>query len=492
MDKIRRRPHINVFMILKVIGLLLMFEGVFMLIPILISWIYDEGEEIVPFLIGGGVTFVSGLLMNVFLPGGSSDMGKREGFMLTAFVWIFFSFFGLIPLMLGSTQMNIHDAFFEAMSAFTTTGATTLYDLTGLSHTMFFYRCLMQWLGGMGIILFTLAVIPMLNSSGGMQMFNAEVTGITHDKIRPRISQTAKRLWGCYAGLTMLMALLLCFSPMTIFDSVCHAMGTLSTGGFSTTTGYIDQWQSVYVKIILATFMFIGGINFILIYKLSVGDFKSVWKNEIFRFYVKYVLFFALLVGVILFLQGKSTNFENGVIDPLFQVISSLSTTGYIVEGYKDWGAPIVMIFLLLMLVGSSAGSTTGGIKLDRILYMFKNIKNEIYRILHPNSIVPVTYCGKPVSPELVNKTMAFILLYFVIFLLGTFVMTLFGTPLSDAFITSFSCISNAGLGGDVVTNETYAIIPNVSKWILAFIMLIGRLELFTITVLISIGFWRR
>lgn len=492
MDTIRRRPHINVMMTLKVIGLLLMFEGVFMLIPIIVSLIYSENSEIVPFTIGGGVTLLSGLLMNVFLPSGTTDMGKREGFMLTAFVWIFFSFFGMIPFMLGSTQMSVHDAFFEAMSGFTTTGATTLYDLSGLTKTMFFYRCLIQWLGGMGIILFTLSIIPMLNSSGGMQMFNAEVTGITHDKIRPRISQTAKRLWGCYALLTFVLAGLLCFSPMTFFDSLCHGMGTLSTGGFSTTTGYIDQWDSVYVKIVLALFMFIGGINFVLIYRLSIGDIKGVWKNETFRLYVKYVLGFSLIVAAILFFQGKSTNLENGLIDPIFQVISSSSTTGYIVEGYNSWGGPIVMIFLLLMFVGSSAGSTTGGLKLDRVMYLFKNVKNEIYRVLHPNSIVPVTLNDKPVSPELVNKTMAFILLYAVIILLGTFIITLSGAPLSDAFITSFSCISNAGLGGDVVTVNTYAIIPNFAKWTLAFIMLIGRLELFTIIVLFSAGFWRR
>ncbi len=492
MDKFRRRPHINILMTLKVIGLLLMFEGGFMLIPIIVSWIYDETQDIVPFLIGGGVTFFSGLLMNVLLPSGSSDMGKREGFMLTAFVWIFFSFFGLIPFVLGSTDMNIHDAFFEAMSGFTTTGATTIYDFSNLTHTMFFYRCLIQWLGGMGIILFTLAVIPMLNSSGGMQMFNAEVTGITHDKIRPRISQTAKRLWGCYSLLTLLMAILLFCGPMNVFDSICHAMSTLSTGGLSTTTSFIDVWDSVYVKIIIAIFMFIGGINFVIIYRMSIGDFKSVWRNETFRFYVKYILSFSVIVAILLFIQGKSTNFENGVIDPVFQVLAASSTTGYIVDGYNGWGAPIVMIFFVLMVIGSCAGSTTGGIKIDRILYMFKNIKNEIYRILHPNSILPVTYNDKPVSPELVNKTMAFLMLYIVIIILGAFLMTLFGTSLSDAFITAFSCISNAGLGGDVVNMHTYAIIPNVSKWILAFIMLIGRLELFTITVLVSSGFWRR
>lgn len=492
MRSIRKKPYINILMTLKVIGLLLMFEGFIMLLPIIVAWIYGETEEYIPFLTSGGITFAAGFIMNVLLPNGSSDMGKREGFMLTAFVWIFFSFFGLMPFMLASCKMTIHNAFFEAMSGFTTTGATTIYDFSNLTHTVFFYRCLIQWLGGMGIILFTLAVIPMLNSSGGMQMFNAEVTGITHDKIRPRISQTAKRLWGCYTILTITMAVLLYAGPMSLFDSICHAMSTLSTGGLSTTTSFIDTWHSVYVKIILAVFMFIGSINFVLIYRMSIGDVKGIWKNETFRFYIKYILTFSAIVAVILFLQGKSTNLENGIIDPIFQVLSASSTTGYIVEGYNSWGTPILMIFFVLMVIGSCAGSTTGGIKIDRIIYMFKNIRNEIYRILHPNSIVPVTYNGKTVTPELVNKTMAFLMLYIVIIIFGSFVMTLFGTSLSDAFITAFSCISNAGLGGEVVNMQTYAIIPDGAKWVLAFIMLIGRLELFTIVVLLNVGFWRR
>lgn len=492
MDFSGRKARLNISMTLKVIGMLLVFEGIFMLIPIIVSLVYDEMHEIKPFAISAGITLLAGLLMRVFLPSGTSDLGKREGFMLTSMVWIFFSLFAMLPFIYGSTRMSVHDAFFEAMSGFTTTGASTVYDITALTKTMLFYRCLIQWLGGMGIILFTLSIIPMLNSSGGMQMFNAETTGITHDKIQPRISQTAKRLWGCYALLTVICAVLLWFSPMNFFDCICHAMGTLSTGGFSTTPASIDVWHSVYVKIVIAAFMFLAGVSFITNYRLVCGNFKSVWSNEAFRFYVKYTVFFAVLIGIIHLIQGHATNLENGIVDPVFQVISSISTTGYIVEGHNSWGSSTILIFYILMFIGSCAGSTTGGVKVDRIIYLLKNVRNEIYRVLHPNSIVPVKYNGKPVSPELVNKVMAFILLYFLIVIVGAFAMTLFGTSLSDAFVASFSCISNAGLGGDFTGGCTYALIPDAAKWILSFIMLIGRLELFTVMVLVSTGFWKR
>lgn len=488
----RRRPGINFLMVLRIIGLLLLFESGFTLIPLITTLIYGE-TDLLAFAITTGATLVAGLFMTFLIKPRYPDMGKREGFLLTSLVWVFFSLFGLIPFMIGSPKLGFTDAFFDSMSGFTTTGASVLTDISGVGKGILLWRALMQWIGGMGIILFTLAVLPMLNSSGGMQMFNAEVTGITHEKIRPRVSQTAMTLWTCYILLTLLLTLLLWAGPMNLFDSLCHAFSTMSTGGFTTNPEGINYWHSNYVKCILILFMFIGGVNFGLIFKVSTGKMRATWKNESFRAYVGVVLWATAAVTLIMLISGQFRQLQSGIIDTLFQVVSTISSTGYTISGIENWGTPVMLIIFILMFTGACAGSTSGGSKLDRAIFVIKNIRNEMYRVLHPNAVRSITFNDKVSSPEVVNKVMVFMVIYAAIIILGGFVLMLFGQSMVDSVLTSLACVSNAdldigldGFGG------SYAAMAAPAKYVMALLMLTGRLELFTVLVLFSTAFWKR
>lgn len=468
----------------------MMMEGVFMLFPLIACIVYGE-RDYQAFGISAAVTIAVGASMTFLIRPERNDMAKREGFLLTALVWVVFSLFGMLPFILSETPLSVSDAFFEAMSGFTTTGATVLTSVEGLSHGLHLWRCLMQWLGGMGIILFTLAVIPMLNHSGGMQMFNAEVTGITHDKIRPRISQTAKGLWLVYIILSVVLFLLLWTGPMDVFDSICHALSSMSTGGFSTRNDSIAGWDSLYVKIVITVFMFLGGVNFALLFKACTGDVRGVWRNDTFRMYVKLIFVTYVLFVIAISVGGHVSSWMDVTINPLFQIVSTVTSTGYSVADFENWGAFVLALVFMLMFFGACAGSTSGGAKIDRMMYLVKNIRNELYRCIHPNAILSVRVNGKVIAPDIVSKVMAFLCLYVIIIMVGGIILTAFGIPLVDAFFSAFSCISNTGLGAGVTGyGGSYEIIPDVGKWVLSMLMLIGRLELFTVLILFTRGFW--
>ncbi len=481
-------------MLLRVMGWLLLIESVFMLAPTGVSLYYGE-DDFIPFTISTAVTFVAGLILAFGLRNDRSDMGKREGFLLTTMVWIILSLFGMLPFMISSMSLSFSDAFFEAMSGFTTTGVSVLPGVETLPHGIHLWRCLMQWIGGMGIILFTLAVLPMLNSSGGMQMFNAEVTGITHDKLRPRVSQTAKRLWGIYILLTAILAVLLFIGPMDLFDSICHAFSSMSTGGFSTRNDSIGAWDSIYVKVVITVFMFLGGVNFALIYRASTRDFKAVWRNETFRTYVWIIVGMLVLFDASLLLQGEGGSIVALIVDPLFQIVSTITSTGYTVENFGTYGTFIIALICVLMFFGACAGSTSGGAKIDRMIYLWKNCRNELYRCLYSNRILSVSINGKIQPPELVSKVIAFLCMYVMIIIVGSIALIISGMSMSDSFISTFSCVSNTGLGFDTATVNagcSYDVMPVAGKWILAAMMLIGRLEIFTVLILLTPRFWRK
>ncbi|MBD5233898.1 MAG: TrkH family potassium uptake protein [Bacteroidales bacterium] len=491
--KIVSRRLINVRMLLRIMGWLLIVEAAFLTVPTLTCVAWGESDWL-PFLLTGLGTLATGLLLALRSRPTSDYMGKRDGYLLTSMVWIVFSLFGLMPFLFCSHPISISDAFFEAMSGFTTTGASVVDTMTDLSHGVHIWRAMMQWIGGLGIILFTLAIIPMLNHAGGIQMFNAEVTGITHDKIRPRISQTAKSLWLIYIALTIVLILLLWAGPMDFFDSVCHAFGAISTGGYSSTPLGISAWDhSDYIKIVLTVFMFLGGVNFGLIFKILNGKFKAPWENEVFRTYI-YIIGMALVlfVGAIV-LKGAVTSWRSLTIDPLFQIVSTITSTGYTVSSFDSWGTFVLSLTFVMMMFGACAGSTSGGAKIDRILYLFKNSGNELYRCLYPRSIQSVKISGKAVNPDLVTKVIAFLCMYMLLVVAGGIALTACGVPLIDAFFSAFSCISNTGLcAGITGFGNNYDIMPDVAKWILSGLMLTGRLEIFTILVLFTPSFWRR
>ena len=487
----QKKSQINFLALARVIGLLVVIEAAFMLIPMITSLIYGENDS-KAFAITIGITLFVGALMMCIRPS-RTEMGKREGFLLTALTWVVFSGFGMIPFMIGDSKMTISDAFFEAMSGFTTTGATVMASIDHFSNGIHIWRCLMQWIGGMGIILFTLAVIPMLNHSGGMQMFNAEVTGITRDKLRPRISQTAKGLWLVYIVLTIILVGLLWLGPMNFFDSICHAFSTMSTGGFSTRNESIGAWDSPYVKSVVTLFMFLGGVNFALLFKAATGHVGELWKSEVFRTYVYVVAGMMVLFVASIVANNQVHDWQSVTIDPLFQIVSTITSTGLTVGNFENWGSFVIALTFLLMFFGASAGSTSGGAKIDRILFLVKNIRNEIYRCLHPNAICTVRVNGKVLSIELVNKVIAFLCIYVLLIVFGGIILTAIGIPLVDAFFSAFSCIGNTGLGAGVTGyGGSYDIIPDMGKWVLALLMLMGRLELFTVLLLFSRTFWRK
>lgn len=484
------RNKLNVFAIVRIIGYLLFIESAFMAIPMITSFVFGDAK--LPFILGVAITLIFAFGCVTLAPRTRRDLGRREGYLLTASVWIVFSIFGMIPFMVSEvTHFDISNAFFEAMSGFTTTGASVLDSVEHLPKSIHLWRCLMQWIGGMGIIIFTIALVPMFNNSGGMQMFNAEVTGITHEKIRPRISQTANRLWLIYAILTAALCLLLFIGPMNFFESICHALSTVSTGGFSTSNESIGTWNSLYVKLVIMFFMFLGGVNFALIYHASQGRFKVVWKNDIFRAYLKIILavtlFFILMAGI----NTAFSDVEDYIINPLFLVVSTITSTGFIITNFTEWGTAIYPVLFILMFFGACAGSTSGGAKIDRVYYLWKNTRNEMNRCIKPNRYYPLTINGRVCPPELLGKVVAFISLFFFMMFAGSVALALTGISLADSIFASFSCIANTGIGAGA-TAASFDVIPDVGKWILSALMLIGRLEIFTIVLMLVPGFWRR
>lgn len=478
-------------MVLKVTGWLLMIEAAFMLVPTITCAVYREHDAI-PFAIIAAITCIVGFAMRS-IHTCHTHMARRDGFLLTATVWIWFSLFGMLPFIFCDSHFTVTDAYFEAMSGFTTTGASMVSNYTNISHGVDIWRILMQWIGGMGIILFTLAVIPMLNSAGGLQMFNAEVTGITHDKLRPRISSTAKALWGTYITLSAAGIFLLWLGPMDIFDSICYGCSAIATGGFAPTTNQLIDINSDYSCAIIILFMFLGGVNFSLIFGAATGRFKPLFKNEALRVYVMTIILYVVLFDISTIIEQHNVIWQDMTIYPAFQVLSTITSTG-LDCGRFVWFTPIVVILSMSLMFGCAcAGSTSGGAKIDRLIFLFKNLHNEVRKCVRPNAVLSVKIDGKVKSSEMVDKVTAFMCIYMLLVFIGALVLVAMDVPLEDAFFTSLSCVSNTGISASIIGHGfDFVLIPAFGKWVLGFLMLIGRLELFTVLLLFSRSFWRK
>ncbi len=480
----------NFRIIFKLLGILLIIESLFMSLSIGVSLSYGASDYVY-FIYSAVISFSFGFLLFFINRKASVDLGKKEGFFIVSTVWVVFSVFGSLPFFLSGAINSYTDAFFETISGFTTTGASVLNNIEELSKAMLFWRSIIQWIGGMGIIVLTLAILPILGV-GGMQLFIAEVPGITPDKLHPRIKETAKRLWAIYLLFTIAETVLLKIGGMSLFDAVCHSFTTMATGGYSTKQASITAFNSPFIEYVIIVFMFLAGVNFTLSYFALHLRFKKVFKNEEFRFYFFLVLIFTIIIASVLYFN-ESMALEQSFRTALFQVVSIATTTGFATANYLLWSPFLVVLIFVLMFVGGSAGSTAGGIKQVRILLMFKNIYAEIKKSFHTNAFITVKFNGKNMKEGILSNVLAFVILFLLFFVLGTILMSMLGLDFESATGSVIACLGNIGPGiGSVGPAENFADIPDVGKWILSFFMLLGRLEIFTVLVILTPFFWKK
>jgi len=482
---------INYRIVLRVLGLLLIIESIFLFLSTIVSFIYQESIYY-SLLIPACITSVIGLGTWFLTAKWSKDMGKKEGYLIVSLVWVVFSFFGSMPFIMSGAIPSFTDAFFETMSGFTTTGASILNDIESLPKSILFWRSIIQWMGGMGMIVMSLAVLPMLGIAG-MELFIAEVPGPTADKLHPRVKQTAKRLWGIYVMFTFVETILLWIGGMSFFDAINHAFTTMATGGYSTKQASVAYYDSAYIQYVITLFMLIAGINFSLSYFALKRKFDKVFSNEEFRYYIGFIIIFTMSLTLIIALQNTDQSFEKSFRNSAFQVVSVITTTGYVTADYLSWGALALILIFMMMFFGGSAGSTGGGIKIVRIVLLFKNSYQEFKRLLHPNAIIPVRLNRKAVDQKIVTNVLAFIVFYLLIFVAGSVIMTGLGLDFDSAMGSVIASLSNIGPGiGSVGPMDNYAHIPDTGKWFLSFLMMLGRLELFTVLIIFSPVFWKK
>ena len=413
----------------------------------------------------------------------------REGVVTITLSWVTLSLFGGLPFLLGKVVPSFTDAFFEALSGFTTTGASTLTKIEAVPGDLLLWRSMTQWLGGLAVIVFAVALLPFL-SAGGMQLFVAEMNGINYDKLHPRIMHTAKRIWGLYVFFTLLEIILLHAGDMNWMDAVCHSMTTISSGGFSTRSSSLAGFSS-YSQIVITCFMALAGCNFTLLLIALVRNPMALLRNEEFKHFLISLLTISVVVALIL-IFGVKLNVSNALRSSFFTVISAFTTTGFFVCDYTLWPTALWTLLLLLMFIGACSGSTAGGIKIIRHLIFTKNAFLELKRILHPNAVIPVKINKKSVSKSVVYKTMTFVFVYALVLIGGIVGLLGLGVDFETSVGASIATLSNIGTGiGKVGPFGTYAFLPLAAKWVLAVFMLLGRVELYTFITLFSRNFWR-
>lgn len=481
---------INWKLIINTIGRFLLFETIFLAISLGVALGYG-GSDVNAFLWSALITLGLGGIAHFFTKDCNKDIGKREGYIVVSLAWIVFSVFGSIPYLLSGSILSITDAFFETMSGFTTTGSSILNNIEELPHGILFWRSLTQWLGGMGIIVLFLAVLPKLGV-GGRELFAAEVPGPNPDKLTPSIKATARRLWVLYLGFTLVEAILLSLGGMEVFDSINHALTTLATGGYSTKQASIGAYPSPYIQYVITLFMFIAGVNFSLSYAAVTGRVKKLWQDEEFLWYCGIVALFTLLITAGLMFTANG-NLEQNFRDSIFTVVSILSTTGYATADYLLWAPHIALLVFVLLFFGGSAGSTSGGVKVVRVILLIKNSYYEIVRLLHPNAVIPIRFNKQSVKSSTIENIMAFVILYAIVFVLSIVILSFWMNGLDSTLSAVATSLGNVGPGfGEIGPMENFSGLADGAKWFLSFLMLLGRLELFTILVLFTPVFWKR
>ncbi|MBF0451322.1 MAG: TrkH family potassium uptake protein [Candidatus Magnetomorum sp.] len=472
------------------VGILSVFLGLTMIIPLICSLITQD-DSARSILLSAAITETFGLLLFFGFRIRNNDyISPREGIAIVALGWIAAGFFSALPFYFGHVFETFTDAFFESVSGITTTGASVMTNIEGVSSSLLLWRSFIQWLGGMGIIVLSLAILPLLGV-GGMQMYKAEVPSPIPDKLKPRIRDTAMILWKVYAGITIAEIVFLMFGDMSFYDALNHALTTMPTGGFSTKNLSVAHYDSVYIETVIIAFMMLAGINFSLHYQMLLGKPLAFWEDSECRFFISFVLIVTLIVTINIYPVYDS--FGKALRYASFQVVSIVTTTGYGSADYELWPSMSQMILLLCMFIGASAGSTGGGMKCMRIMIYFKYCYKELISLIHPRAVSHIKLNAQPVSSDVVSSVLGFLGLFVGLFALSSVMLAAMGVDLVTAFSAVASAIGNIGPGlGTVGPTENYASLPAMGKWLLVWCMLLGRLEIYTIIILLVPEFWRK
>ena len=480
----------NLKVIGNIIGILLLINGLLMLTAVPFGIYHEEGSWkgiLVASLVNSVIGFI--LYYNT-KDNENKELKRRDGYLIVILSWIAMSLFGMLPYIFTDQISNVPDAFFETVSGYTTTGASILNDIEILDHGILYWRSLTQWIGGMGIIVLAVAILPFLGI-GGMQLFVAEAPGVSVDKLQPRIKETAMRLWQIYISFTVVLFFILWAEGMNSFEAVNHAMTTFATGGFSTKNASIGYFESPLIQYTIILFMFISATNFTLTYFAIKLDFKKVFQNEEFRIYSSFIIFLTAIVFITLYLIDSSYA-EETFRSALFSVVSIITTTGFTTVDFTGWTEFITILFFILMFFGASAGSTSGGIKIVRHVVLLKNSYIELKKQLHQQGVFILRFNNSKVPQSVVTNILAFMMLYVVIFSIGSVIMTLMGVDFITAIGSVAATLGNIGPGiGDVGPASNFSSIPDAGKYFLSLLMLIGRLELLTFLLILTPAFWK-
>ena len=474
--------------VFKTMGVLTMLEALFMLIPTATAWWYHEAD-LGAWIVSSAITWLTCWWMIAAGRKAEKRVGEREGYVIVAAVWVVYSLFGMLPYWLSGALPDFHDAWYETMAGFTTTGSTVFTDVSAQTHSILLWRALSQWIGGMGIIVLSVAILPMFGL-GGMQLYSAEVTGVSYEKLSPRIADTAKHMWITYIGLTIGEGILLWLFGMGKFDAVCHAMSTISTGGFATHNNSVIGFSPA-IQWIIFGFMLLSGINFTQLIYLFRGKPQRLLHDEETRWYVSacFIAGLVLAAGLLVVSHGQWDSIRYG----FFTSVATITSTGFVASDYMLWPPILWVIVFFLMFTGGASGSTAGGMKWVRLAIFAKAAMAEIKRRIHPNAVIPVRFNGHTLREQTTSNVVAFMFFYVMIIVLATLWFCGCGIGFDESFGIATSMIGNVGVSiGQWGSSGCYAAMPAAAKWVATFVMLIGRLEIFTVLLLFSRALWKK
>jgi trk system potassium uptake protein TrkH len=479
---------INFRIIARVFSLVLIIEGLAMLLSAAVSFIYKEPASL---LLSAIITLVTGILVFTPLRNEEKLYGNKEGYIIVAGIWLISSLFGTLPYLMSGAIKSFGDAFFESMSGFTATGATILTNIEAQRHGVLFWRSLSQWLGGIGFIIISLSVLQVMKTIN-IQLTITDFTGQASDKIHPKIKESAKRLITIYTLLTLAETIMLMIGGMNLFDAVCHSFSTMSTGGFSTRNEGIAAFGSPVILIILTFFMFLAGTNMTMVYFALKRNFKKISGNNEFIYYAITCLVF-MFTGSVFLIINQGYHAGKAFLEGSFQVVSIITTTGFYHTDYNQWGSIMILILFILMFTGGTSGSASSGLKVMRLLLITRNARHEMKRMIHPNAFIPVRLDNKIVPQNIIYNLLVFITLYFLIICFSSLIISFMGQDIVTSFSTSAAMLGNIGPGlGSFGPFKNYASVPMAGKWFFSFLMLLGRVELFSVLVLFTRNFYRR